>query len=129
MAHWIIGLPGLLKTSNETPLCVAQKGTNRNVISVFSGYCMIEIAQMALSYYLNKQQKDCLLRHHGQNDPESPARARSAICRTVKSFQMIQTRVGSMLKHVTQPGDFLWITGRGEFNIVAIFMQLAQGVF
>ncbi len=57
MAHWIIGLPGSLKTSNETPLCVAQKGTNRNVISVFSGYCMIEITQMALSYYLNKQQK------------------------------------------------------------------------
>ncbi len=90
---------------------------------------MIEIAQMALSYYLNKQQKDYLLRHHEQNGPESHARAPSAICRTVKSFQMIQTRVESTLKHVTQPGDFLWISGRGEFNIVAIFMQLAQGVF
>ncbi len=56
---------------------------------------MIEITQMALSYYLNKQQKDYLLRHHEQNGPESPARARSAICRSVKSFQMIQTRVES----------------------------------
>ncbi len=48
------------------------------------GYCMmIEIAQMALSYYLNKLRKDCFLKHHGRNDPESAARARGAICRTV----------------------------------------------
>ncbi len=26
---------------------------------------MIEIVQMALSYYLNKLQKDCLLKHNG----------------------------------------------------------------
>ncbi len=57
------------------------------------GYCMmIEIAQMALSYYLNKlMQKDCFLNHHGGNDPESAARARGAICRTVKSIRMIQS--------------------------------------
>ncbi len=43
------------------------------------GYCMmIEIAQMALSYYLNKLRKDCFLKHHGRNDPESAARARGA---------------------------------------------------
>ncbi len=45
------------------------------------GYCMmIEIVQMALSYYLNKLRKDCFLKHHGRNDPESAARARGAIC-------------------------------------------------
>ncbi len=33
------------------------------------GYCMMsEITQMALSYYLNKLQKDCFLKHHGRND-------------------------------------------------------------
>ncbi len=55
------------------------------------GCMMIEIAQMALSYYLNKLRKDCFLKHHGRNDPESAARARGAICRTVKSVQMIQS--------------------------------------
>ncbi len=55
-------------------------------------YCMmIEITQMALSYYLNKLRKDCFLKHHGQNDPEGAARACGAICRTVKSVQMIQS--------------------------------------
>ncbi len=55
------------------------------------GYCMmIKIAQMALSYNLNKLRKDCFLKH-GRNDPESAARARGAICRTVKSVQMIQS--------------------------------------
>ncbi len=44
---------------------------------------MIEIAQMALSYYLNK--------HHGRNDPESAVGDRGAICRTVKRVQMIQS--------------------------------------
>ncbi len=35
------------------------------------GYCiMIEITQMALSYYQNKLLKDCFLKHHGRNDPE-----------------------------------------------------------
>ncbi len=35
------------------------------------GYCiMIEIAQIALSYYLNKLLKDCFLKHHGRNYPE-----------------------------------------------------------
>ncbi len=52
---------------------------------------MIEIAQMALSYYLNKQWKDCFLEQHGRNDPENASRARSAICRTVQSIQMIQS--------------------------------------
>ncbi len=48
------------------------------------GYCMvIKIVQMALSYYLKK--------HHGWNGSESAARARGAICRTVKSVQMIQS--------------------------------------
>ncbi len=48
-------------------------------------YCMmIEIAQMALSYYLI-----LLLKHNGQNDPENAAQARSASCRTVQSIQMI----------------------------------------
>ncbi len=55
-------------------------------------YCMMfEIAQMALSYYLNKLRKDCFLKHHGRNDPESAARAHGAICRTVESVQMIQS--------------------------------------
>ncbi len=55
------------------------------------GYCMmIEITQMALSYYLNKLRKDCFLKH-GRNGPESTARAHSAICRTDKSIQMIQS--------------------------------------
>ncbi len=55
------------------------------------GYCMmIEITQMAFSYYLNNLRKDCFLKH-GWNDPESAARARGAICRTVKSAQMIQS--------------------------------------
>ncbi len=55
------------------------------------GYCMmIEIAQMALSYNLNKLRKDCFLKH-GRNGLESDARARGAICRTVKSVQMIQS--------------------------------------
>ncbi len=55
------------------------------------GYCMmIEIAQMALSYYLNKR-KDCFLKHHGRNDPGSTARARGAVCRTVKCVQVIQS--------------------------------------
>ncbi len=54
------------------------------------GHCMIfEIAQMALSYYLNKLRKDCF--HHGRNDPESAARACGAVCRTFKSIQMIQS--------------------------------------
>ncbi len=36
------------------------------------GYCMmIEIAQMALSYYQNKLQKYFFLKHYGLNDPES----------------------------------------------------------
>ncbi len=48
---------------------------------------MIEIAQMALSYYLNKLRKDRFRKHHGRNGPESAARARSAICRTVKAFK------------------------------------------
>ncbi len=52
---------------------------------------MIEIAQMALSYYLNKLWKDCFLKHHGQNDLESAAQAHSAICRTVQSVQLIQS--------------------------------------
>ncbi len=52
---------------------------------------MIEIAQMALSYYLNKLRKYCFLKHHGWTGPESAARARSVICRTVKSVQMIQS--------------------------------------
>ncbi len=51
---------------------------------------MIEITQMALSYYLNKLRKD-FLKHHGRNDPESVARAHGAIRRTVKSVQMIQS--------------------------------------
>ncbi len=56
------------------------------------GYSMmIEIAQMALSYYLNKLRKDCFLKHHGRNDPESAARARGTTCRTVQSIQMIQS--------------------------------------
>ncbi len=56
------------------------------------GYCiMIEIVQIALSYYLNKLLKDCFLKHHGLNDLESAARARGTICRTVKSVQMIQS--------------------------------------
>ncbi len=48
---------------------------------------MIQIAQMALSYYLNKLQKDCLLKHNGWYGSESAARARGATCRTVKSAQ------------------------------------------
>ncbi len=72
------------------------------------GYCMmIEITQMALSYYLNKQRKDCFLQHLGLNDPESAARARGAICWTVQSVQMIQTT-----KCATRPGDFLWMAVR-----------------
>ncbi len=56
------------------------------------GYSMmIEIAQMALSYYLNKLRKDCFLKHHAGNNPESSAQARAAICRTVQSIQMIQS--------------------------------------
>ncbi len=51
---------------------------------------MIEIAQMALSYYLNKR-KDCFLKYRGLNDPESAVRARGAIFRTVKRIQMIQS--------------------------------------
>ncbi len=81
-------------------------------------YCMIiEIMQMALSHYLNKLRKDCFLKHHGRNGPESAARARGAICRTVKSIQMIQStkrelnqRLSSEL--VTRPGDFLWMVVR-----------------
>ncbi len=57
------------------------------------GDCMmIEIAQMALSYYLNKLRKNCFLKHHGRNDPESAVRACDATCRTVKSVQMIPKR-------------------------------------
>ncbi len=56
------------------------------------GYCMMfKIAQMALSYYLNKLRKNCFLKHHGRKYPESAARARGAICRTFKSVQMIQS--------------------------------------
>ncbi len=51
---------------------------------------MTEIAQMALSYYLNKLRKD-FLKHHGWNDPESAARGDGTIRRTVKSVQMIQS--------------------------------------
>ncbi len=59
---------------------------------VLVGYCMmIEITQMASSYYLNKLRKYCFLKHHGRNDPESAVRARGTICRTVKSIQMIQS--------------------------------------
>ncbi len=55
------------------------------------GYCMmIEIAQMTLSYYLNKLRKDCFLKH-GRNDPESAARAHGAIYRTVENVKMIQS--------------------------------------
>ncbi len=56
------------------------------------GYCMmIKIVQMALSYYLNKLRKYCFLKQNRRNDPESAARPRGAICRTVKSIQMIQS--------------------------------------
>ncbi len=59
------------------------------------GYCIkFEIAQMALSYYLNKLLKDCFLNHHGWTGPESAARARGTICRTVKCAQMIQFAFG-----------------------------------
>ncbi len=63
------------------------------------GYSIrFEIAQMALSYYLNKLLKDflnhCFLNHHGRTGPESAARARGAICRTVKTVQMIQFAFG-----------------------------------
>ncbi len=56
---------------------------------------MIEIAQMALSYYLNKLLKDCFLKHHGRNDPERErcTNNRGAICRTVKSIQIIQSDI------------------------------------
>ncbi len=47
---------------------------------------MIEIAQMGLSHYLNKLRKD-FLNHHGRTRPESAARARGAICRTVQMIQ------------------------------------------
>ncbi len=50
---------------------------------------------MALSYYLNKLLKDCVLNHHGRTGPESAARARGAICRTVQSVQMIQFAFGN----------------------------------
>ncbi len=68
------------------------------------GHCMmIEIAQMALSYYLNKLRKDCFLKHHGRNDPESAARARGAICRTVKCVQVIQSaRISTGMCYSTQ---------------------------
>ncbi len=49
-------------------------------------YCMIEIAQMVLSYYLSKG-KDCFRKHHGRNNPESAARARGVICRSVQRVQ------------------------------------------
>ncbi len=49
---------------------------------------MIGIVQMASTYYLNKLRKDCFLKRHGWKDPKSAARARGAICRTVKSIQI-----------------------------------------
>ncbi len=49
------------------------------------GYCMIEIMQMDLSYYLNKLRKDWFLKHGRKwNYPGRAARVRGAICRTVK---------------------------------------------
>ncbi len=56
------------------------------------GYCMmIEIAQMAWSYYLNKLRKDCLLKHHGLNDPGSAARAHGAtfVIRNVYKYVVV----------------------------------------
>ncbi len=51
------------------------------------GYCMmIEIAQMALSYYLNKLRKDCFLKYHGLNDPESVVRARGTSSGQLKAL-------------------------------------------
>ncbi len=50
------------------------------------GYCILfEIAQMALSYYLNKLRKDCFLNHHGRTGPENAAWASGAICK--KAFR------------------------------------------
>ncbi len=40
---------------------------------------------------LHKLWKDCFLKHHGRTGPESAARARGAICRTVKSVRLIQS--------------------------------------
>ncbi len=51
-------------------------------------HCMMfEIVQMALSYYLNKLRKDCFLKHHGRNDHERAARARSASAGQLKAFK------------------------------------------
>ncbi len=56
------------------------------------GYCMIvEIKQIALSYYLKK--------HHGLNDHESALLVRGAICRAVKSIQMFQSAKREWIQH------------------------------
>ncbi len=86
------------------------------------GYCMmIEIAQMTLSYYLNKLRKYCFLKH-GRNDPESAAQAHSAICRTVESVQMTQSaRISAEMCYSTR--DFFyecWL----EFEIASAVIKL-----
>ncbi len=87
------------------------------------GYCMmIKIAQMFLSYYLNKLRKDCFLKQNGLNDPESAARARGAICRTFKSIQMIQSARISAERCYSTPWFFYeW---RWEFEIASAVIKL-----
>ncbi len=65
------------------------------------GYCMmIEIAQMTLSYYLNKLRKDCFLKH-GRNDPESERCTSSRRhLQDSSNDSKRQTRVDSALKRV-----------------------------
>ncbi len=80
------------------------------------GYCMIEIAQLALSYCLNKLLKVSFLKHKRRNDHESAAWGRGTICRTVKrsndSKHQTRTELALVMKLVTRPDDFLWMAVR-----------------
>ncbi len=52
---------------------------------------MIEIAQMAMSYYLDKLRKACFLKHGG-NGPENTARAHGASAGQLKAFKRFKAQ-------------------------------------
>ncbi len=76
-------------------------------------------------YYLNNLLKYCFLKHHGRNDLESAARARGAICRTVKSVQIIKNTKHEQNQHwnvLLDPVTFHeW---RWEFEIASAVIKL-----
>ncbi len=82
---------------------------------------MIEIAQKALSYYLNKAQLiNCFLKHLGQNDPESATSSRRHLFKAFKWFKAPNgNRFSAEACYSTQ-----WIFMNGGENLGLLVLSL-----